>query len=142
LAAATTLVAGLGSGVVAASQEAAAATTLAPMACRQGGVVDLSGKSIVQSNNTTVSIDSWTIYGAGSNRRVSGQAHFAGGSGPLTGSTSSAGVDFIITWSGTSLGVYTGRLSPHNLLSGSGYDLYNPTTRATWYTSGPARCVP
>jgi hypothetical protein len=138
--AATTLAAGLTSGAVVASQEAAA-TPLTPMACPQGRVIDLSGSSVVQSNNTTVAIDQWTISGAGSIRRVSGQAHFAGGAGPLVGSTSGTGVDFVIAWSTTSWGIYTGRLNRNNSLTGTSYDLFTPTTRATWNTPGSAKCV-
>jgi hypothetical protein len=158
--AATTLAAALTGGLAISAQETAAAapspadgaftpetgsarTTLAPMACRQGRVVDLSGSSLIQDNGATVIIDSWVIstQATPSSRWVSGRAHSGGGTGNLFGTTSNTGVDFVITWSATSAGMYAGTLDRNNSLSGSTFDIHTPSSRAHWNADGVARCV-
>ncbi|MDH6128260.1 hypothetical protein [Kitasatospora sp. GP82] len=117
---------------------AAPATAAAPSSARRAvAVVAAAGFNaggtwqLHQSNGFAVTLDV-TQDGSG---RLYGTASAGGTVGTIEeGSVDGASIFFTIGWSNGSKGRYTGSLGPDRRLSGTTFDLNNPSSQATWFT--------
>ena len=87
---------------------------------------------LYQSNGIAVTLNV-TQDGGG---RLYGTGVFGGTVGTIEqGAVDGTAIYFTIGWSNGSKGRYTGSLGPDRRLSGTTFDLNNPTHQATWSTS-------
>ncbi|WP_405977621.1 hypothetical protein [Streptomyces sp. NBC_00158] len=125
----TVLLCVAGAGLAAPATGATAAPA-AERSARAPGF-DATGKYDIYQSNATVRVD-FSQNGEG---RVFGSAR----SGNTVGTVREGSVDgqkiyFVIDWSHGPVGRYTGTRGPDGRLSGTTYDMTNPSSQATWRT--------
>ncbi|MFB6615025.1 hypothetical protein ACIGFK_39140 [Streptomyces sp. NPDC085524] len=111
----------------------AGSTTAAPAAERSARVpgFNASGVYDIYQSNATVRVD----FSQDADGRLFGSVR----SGNTVGNVREGAVDgqqiyFVIAWSHGPVGRYTGTRGPDGRLSGTTYDLTNPSSQATWRT--------
>ncbi|MFJ3876560.1 hypothetical protein ACIPW5_03765 [Streptomyces sp. NPDC090077] len=115
---------------LAAPASGAAASPVAERSARVPGF-DAGGVYDVYQSNATVRVD----FSQNAEGRLFGSAR----SGSTVGTVREGSVDgqqvyFVIAWSHGPVGRYTGTRGPDGRLSGTTYDLTNPSSQATWRT--------
>ncbi|WP_051696663.1 hypothetical protein [Streptomyces sp. NRRL S-244] len=108
-----------------------AAPTSTPSAVREAraAAFNASGVWTVYQSNATVRVDlrqdgSGNLYGSTSSGNTVGTVQ----EGSVTGND----IYFVVQWNHGPKGRYTGSLGPDRRLSGTTYDMNNPSSQATW----------
>ncbi|MFC6883972.1 hypothetical protein [Actinomadura yumaensis] len=127
-----TLAAGASAVAAAPAPAAAPAAPVSAQRALAAPSFNASGRySVFQSNGATVTVN-MTQDGSG---RLFGSASFSGGVGTVEeGEVEGTGISFTVQWSYGARGRYVGSLGSDRRLSGTTFDLNNPSSQATWFT--------